>query len=138
MARHADHHPRRSSSTESRSPRARTSYTARTSTSTTPRSIADPAAFDPGRWEPERAKSINRSSFLAFGDGRRKCIGEEFAWTELLIVLATVVQRWRLTLTSAPPRPQAIVTVKPDKLSMTPQPRVPTKAQEHEEQPAPS
>ncbi|MFD3373235.1 MULTISPECIES: cytochrome P450 [unclassified Streptomyces] len=103
-----------------------------------PEVYADPAAFDPGRWEPERAKSINRSSFLAFGDGRRKCIGEEFAWTELLIVLATVVQRWRLTLTSAPPRPQAIVTVKPDKLSMTPRPRVPTKAQEHEEQTAPS
>ncbi|MFE7012661.1 cytochrome P450 [Streptomyces sp. NPDC057651] len=84
---------------------------------------SDPGTFDPGRWEPERAKSVNRSSFLAFGDGRRKCIGEEFAWTELLIILATVLQRWRLTLASAPPRPQAIVTVKPDKLSMTPQPR---------------
>ncbi|WP_330278965.1 cytochrome P450 [Streptomyces sp. NBC_00056] len=83
----------------------------------------DPSAFDPDRWEPERAKSLNRSSFLAFGDGRRKCIGEEFAWTELLIILATVLQRWRLTLTSAPPRPQAIVTVKPDKLSMTPHAR---------------
>lgn len=57
------------------------------------------------------------------GDGRRNCIGEEFAWTELLIILATVLQRWRLTLASAPPRPQAIVTVQPDKLSMTPQPR---------------
>ncbi|MER6136454.1 cytochrome P450 [Streptomyces sp. NPDC001815] len=88
----------------------------------------DPSSFDPGRWDPERAKGINRSSFLAFGDGRRKCIGEEFAWTELLIVLATVVQRWRLTLASAPPRPQAIVTVKPDRLSMTPRPRTPGKA----------
>ncbi len=90
-----------------------------------PEVYADPAAFNPDRWEPERAKSINRTSFLAFGDGRRKCIGEEFAWAELLIVLATVVQRWRLALTSAPPRPQAIVTVKPDKLSMTPQLRAP-------------
>ncbi|MHA5047802.1 cytochrome P450 [Streptomyces sp. SD15] len=88
-----------------------------------PEVYADPAAFDPDRWESERAKDLNRSSFLAFGDGRRKCIGEEFAWTELLIILATVLQRWRLTLTSAPPRPQAIVTVKPDKLSMTPHPR---------------
>lgn len=96
---------------------------------------ADPKTFDPDRWEPERAKSINRTSFLAFGDGRRKCIGEEFAWTELLIVLATVVQRWRLTLTSAPPRPQAIVTVKPDKLSMTPQLRVPKTTEEKAEQP---
>ncbi|MFF4345812.1 cytochrome P450 [Streptomyces sp. NPDC001530] len=68
---------------------------------------AAPGTFDPDRWEPERAKGLNRSSFLAFGDGRRKCIGEEFAWTELLIILATVLQRWRLTLASAPPRPQA-------------------------------
>ncbi|WP_406178274.1 cytochrome P450 [Streptomyces sp. NBC_00996] len=91
--------------------------------STTPRSTAPPAPSTPDRWEPERAKSVNRSSFLAFGDGRRKCIGEELAWTELLVVLATVLQRRRLTLTSAPPRPQAIVAVKPDRLSMTPHPR---------------
>jgi cytochrome P450 len=88
-----------------------------------PEVYTDPGTFDPDRWEPERAKAVGRSSFLAFGDGRRKCIGEEFAWTELLIILATVLQRWRLTLASTPPRPQAIVTVKPDKLSMTPHPR---------------
>jgi pentalenene oxygenase len=95
-----------------------------------PEEYADPAAFDPDRWGPERAKSINRFSFLAFGDGRRKCIGEEFAWTELLIVLATIVQRWRLTLASAPPRPQAIVTVKPDELTMTPRLRTPRKTEQ--------
>ncbi len=88
-----------------------------------PAVYADPAVFDPERWGPERAKQVDRSSFLAFGDGRRKCIGEEFAWTELLVVLATVLQRWRLTLASAPPRPQAVVTVKPDRLEMTPLPR---------------
>ncbi|MBT2394445.1 cytochrome P450 [Streptomyces sp. ISL-100] len=88
-----------------------------------PEVYSEPAAFDPDRWDPERAKGIGRSSFLAFGDGRRKCIGEEFAWTELLIILATITQRWRLTPASAPPRPQAIVTVKPDKLSMAPHPR---------------
>ncbi|TLS41787.1 cytochrome P450 [Streptomyces montanus] len=95
-----------------------------------PEEYADPAAFDPDRWGPERGKNINRFSFLAFGDGRRKCIGEEFAWNELLIVLATIVQRWRLTLASAPPRPQAIVTVKPDKLTMTPRLRTPRKAEQ--------
>ncbi|GGX90886.1 cytochrome P450 [Streptomyces fructofermentans] len=88
-----------------------------------PALYADPEAFDPGRWEPGRAKDIDRSSFLAFGDGRRKCIGEEFAWAELLVILATVVQRWRLAPASGPPRPQAIVTVKPDRLRMTPEKR---------------
>ncbi|WP_257005063.1 cytochrome P450 [Streptomyces sp. Tue6028] len=72
---------------------------------------------------PERAKQIDRSSFLAFVDGRRECIGEEFAWTELLVVLATVLQRRRLTLVSAPPHPQAAVTVETDRPEMTPLPR---------------
>ncbi|MFD5038139.1 cytochrome P450 [Streptomyces sp. NPDC058377] len=50
--------------------------------------------------------SLARGSFLAFGDGRRKCIGENFAWSELQIILATVLQSWpRLELASpSPPR----------------------------------
>ncbi|WP_244206990.1 cytochrome P450 [Streptomyces swartbergensis] len=60
-----------------------------------------------------------RGSFLAFGDGRRKCIGENFAWAELQIVLATVLRTWQsFELTSPVPRPQAVVTVKPDRLTM--------------------
>ncbi|MGX1566629.1 cytochrome P450, partial [Streptomyces sp. NPDC055509] len=60
-----------------------------------------------------------RGSFLAFGDGRRKCIGENFAWAELQIILATVLRTWpSFELTSRAPRPQAVVTVKPDHLTM--------------------
>jgi pentalenene oxygenase len=78
----------------------------------------DPDVFDPDRWTPESA-SATRGSFLAFGDGRRKCIGENFAWAELQIILATILQLWPvLELTSRPPRPQAVVTVKPDTLTM--------------------
>ncbi|WP_063795314.1 cytochrome P450 [Streptomyces silaceus] len=81
-----------------------------------------PARFDPDRWS-ERPDAATRGSFLAFGAGRRNCIGEAFAWTELLIVLATIT-RSRPGLTLAPgssaPRPQAVVTVKPDNLMMVP------------------
>ncbi|MGW0472211.1 cytochrome P450 [Streptomyces coeruleorubidus] len=80
--------------------------------------FADPDAFDPDRWTPENV-SATRGSFLAFGDGRRKCIGENFAWAELQIILATILRTWQsFELTSPAPRPQAVVTVKPDRLTM--------------------
>lgn len=83
-----------------------------------PDHFPDPGTFDPDRWTPERAPAA-RGSFLAFGDGRRKCIGENFAWAELQIILATVLRTWpRLELTSRPPRAQAVVTVKPDTMTM--------------------
>ncbi|TQJ85413.1 cytochrome P450 [Streptomyces sp. SLBN-31] len=78
----------------------------------------DPDTFDPDRWETDRA-AATRGSFLAFGDGRRKCIGENFAWVELQIILATILQLWpRFEMTSRPPRAQAVITVKPDALTM--------------------
>ncbi|MGX1623614.1 cytochrome P450 [Streptomyces sp. NPDC055506] len=80
--------------------------------------FADPEVFDPDRWTPENVPAT-RGSFLAFGDGRRKCIGENFAWAELQIILATVLRTWpSFELTSRAPRPQAVVTVKPDHLTM--------------------
>ncbi|WP_308122149.1 cytochrome P450 [Streptomyces sp. TRM70350] len=83
-----------------------------------PAHFPDPDTFNPDRWTPERA-TATRGSFLAFGDGRRKCIGENFAWSELQIILATILQLWpAFRLTSRPPRPQAVVTVKPDVMTM--------------------
>jgi pentalenene oxygenase len=83
-----------------------------------PSSFPNPDTFDPDRWEADRV-AATRGSFLAFGDGRRKCIGENFAWVELQIILATVLQLWpRFEMTSRPPRAQAVITVKPDALAM--------------------
>jgi pentalenene oxygenase len=84
----------------------------------------EPGRFDPERWSPERAAEIPRGSFLAFGAGTRQCIGESFAWVELMIILGVIVSRWRLTAADdRPVRPVAHVTVHPDKLVMTPQAR---------------
>ncbi|MEU9411958.1 cytochrome P450 [Streptomyces sp. NPDC048281] len=83
-----------------------------------PARFPEPSAFDPDRWPPDRVPTT-RDSLFAFGDGRRKCIGENFAWTEMQIILATVLQTWpRLRLVSRPPRPQTAITVKPDKLAI--------------------
>ncbi|MGW3721688.1 cytochrome P450 [Streptomyces sp. NPDC005133] len=89
----------------------------------------DPDTFDPDRWTAERTPAA-RGSFLAFGDGRRKCIGENFAWAELQIILASILQAWpRFTLTSRPPRAQAVVTVKPDTLTMAYHPQATSTSQ---------
>lgn len=34
--------------------------------------------------------------FLPFGAGRHKCIGDTFAWAELVIAIATILKDWRL------------------------------------------
>jgi len=96
--------------------------------------FSDPDVFDPDRWTPENISST-RGSFLAFGDGRRKCIGENFAWAELQIILATILQTWpSFQRTSRAPRPQAVVTVKPDRLTMAFH-RQATSAQQADDQP---
>ncbi|MGK5632403.1 cytochrome P450 [Streptomyces sp. URMC 123] len=61
-----------------------------------PRLYPEPHRFDPDRWLPERAGRLPRGSFIPFGEGGRKCLGDAFAWAELTVALATVVARWRL------------------------------------------
>src|SRR5436305_209035 len=54
----------------------------------------DPERFDPDRWLPERAADRPKFSYFPFGGGARVCIGEQFAWMEGLLLLATIAQRW--------------------------------------------
>lgn len=89
-----------------------------------PAAYPDPQRFDPDRWAPERVSAAARENYMAFGAGTRQCIGESFAWVELVIILAVIASRWRLTAASdRPVKPVAHVTVNPGKLRMTPQPR---------------
>jgi cytochrome P450 len=55
----------------------------------------DPDCFDPDRWLPNRAAS-SPGAFLPFGGGARKCIGEAFGMTEVVLALVTIASRWRL------------------------------------------
>jgi cytochrome P450 len=87
-----------------------------------PAVFPDPYRFDPDRWTSDRGSSVPRGSFMAFGAGHRQCIGESFAWTEMMIVLVEIASRWRLTVASDHRvKPVAYVTVNPGtKLRMAP------------------
>ncbi|MEE1788382.1 cytochrome P450 [Streptomyces sp. SP17BM10] len=52
----------------------------------------DPLAFRPERWQDGGA---GRQSYLPFGAGKHKCIGEAFAWAELTVAAAAILRRWR-------------------------------------------
>ncbi|WP_110946301.1 cytochrome P450 [Streptomyces avicenniae] len=54
----------------------------------------DPDRFDPDRWldaQPDRA------TYIPFGAGPRKCIGDQFALNEAVLALTAVVARWKLS-----------------------------------------
>jgi cytochrome P450 len=58
----------------------------------------DAERFDPERFAPEQEKGRPRFAYIPFGGGPRLCIGNQFAMTEAMLILATIVQRYRLDL----------------------------------------
>lgn len=59
---------------------------------------ADPAAFRPERFAPQREVARHRFAYLPFGAGPRACIGQHFALMEMHLALATLAQRYTLHL----------------------------------------
>ena len=62
------------------------------------RFFPEPERFLPERWLGEQPSERPRFSYFPFGGGARQCIGEQFAWMEGVLLLATIAQRWRLRL----------------------------------------
>jgi cytochrome P450 len=58
----------------------------------------DPLVFRPERFTAEAKALRPKFAYFPFGGGNRQCIGESFAWMEAVLVLATLAQRWRLTV----------------------------------------
>lgn len=72
----------------------------------------DPQAFDPTRFL--NPTSRPRWAFFPFGGGARTCIGEQFAWLEMLVVLAVVATRLRFeTVPDHPIEEQALAALRP-------------------------
>ncbi len=79
-----------------------------------PRWFPNPESFDPDRWLPEAVATRPKFSYFPFGGGARVCIGERFAWMEGVLLLATLAQRWRLSLVAGHRvEHRALITLRP-------------------------
>jgi cytochrome P450 len=64
----------------------------------------DAHAYRPDRWInaeggfDHSAPGQPRGAYFPFGAGSRMCIGEQFAWSEAVLVLATLARRWAPTI----------------------------------------
>jgi cytochrome P450 len=77
-----------------------------------PHTFPDPERFAPDRWRDADARPP-KFAYLPFGAGGRSCIGEQFAWMEGMLVLATIAQRWRLAGPAGTVRPAPRMTLRP-------------------------
>jgi pentalenene oxygenase len=70
-----------------------------------------------------------RGTYLPFGAGNRKCIGDAFALTEAQVVVATIAQNWQFSHVPDAPatHPRVRMTLRPDQLTMLPSRRKPTR-----------
>lgn len=73
----------------------------------------EPDRFLPDRWTPELKASLPQFAYFPFGGGARRCIGDSFAWMELVLVVGTIAQQWRLKLVPGHPvAPNPVVTLR--------------------------
>ena len=80
-----------------------------------PRWWPDAEKFDPDRWSVKANRP--KYAYFPFGGGSRICIGESFAWTEAILLLATIAQQWRF-VSGKPPMPEPRITLRPKDLLM--------------------
>lgn len=91
-----------------------------------PRFFEDPEQFIPERWGGGLQDRLPRGAYFPFSAGDRHCIGEGFAWQEALLILATLIERWRFELVPGQSiRPKPSVTLRPDSpIRMVVRPRI--------------
>jgi cytochrome P450 len=82
-----------------------------------PRWWQAPNEFRPERWTDAAAPSRPKYAYFPFGGGVHQCVGEGFAWSEAILLLATIGQQWRFE-TVSDPTPEARLTLRPKGLRM--------------------
>ena len=76
----------------------------------------DPEEFRPDRFSAEEVAKRDRSAYIPFGAGPHLCIGNQFAMTEMLLVIAGTMQRFRIELADEGPiNPRPLLTLGPEK-----------------------
>jgi len=79
-----------------------------------PKYWTDPTTFNPRRFLPGAAEERTKFSYFPFGGGPRSCIGQHFAMMEGILILATILRRFRVELIPGQTiEPDTTFTIKP-------------------------
>ena len=80
---------------------------------TLPELWQDAEAFRPGRWQiPDPA--LPRYAYIPFGAGPRVCVGEHFAKMEAILILVSILSRWKLSpISDDQVAPDPLITLRP-------------------------
>lgn len=75
----------------------------------------EPNEFRPERWETKNVKEAGAENiYFPFGGGVRRCIGESFAWSEGILLLAALARTWTLSLVPGQAVvPKPMITLRP-------------------------
>jgi cytochrome P450 len=65
----------------------------------------EPLQFNPARFAPTSEASLRPGTYFPFGAGPRGCIGKTFATMEAQLILASILQRFELSLPPGQPEP---------------------------------
>ncbi len=76
-----------------------------------PRWYDNPEEFRPARFAPENVDRIPAGAYIPFGAGPRVCIGKSMAMIEATLVIASILQRYHLSLAAGQGEPRAIAQV---------------------------
>jgi cytochrome P450 len=68
-----------------------------------PRFFSEPDEFKPERWTDDFVNALPRYAYFPFGGGPRICIGNYFAMMEVVLLMATIGQRFRFSLVQDQP-----------------------------------
>ena len=73
----------------------------------------DAESFRPSRWMDGSTARVPKYAYIPFGGGPRICIGERFAMMEAVLVLVTILRRFRLEMAGPDPKPFPSITLRP-------------------------
>ncbi|MEL6534145.1 MAG: cytochrome P450 [Bacteroidota bacterium] len=73
----------------------------------------NPEKFDPDRFGPQRSKELHRHAFLPFGGGPRMCVGNNFAYVEMMAILGMFLSRFDFQLVDSDHPAEPSVTLRP-------------------------
>ena len=80
-----------------------------------PEIYKDPEKFNPDRWNGDFEKNLPLGAYFPFGEGSRKCIGDQFAMTEMKIILLSMSNQFRIKTYGKMPKGLDRVTYRVEK-----------------------